>query len=161
MVTRALATLVLCATAACTGGERRLLSAGDTSSSETGVERGAEPASPPSRPEPEPLASESEARAVLAERFREAGFRVRYDVTLLIGGDFEMTVDGYDPGSKVGFEYVAAEERDTDLSVDERAALGRLSEYRILIVDPAPLGLVTDQADQFLAAARSQAGPDR
>lgn len=154
MVTRTLMILALCA--ACTGGERRLLGADNAGVDERGGEApNARSVSAEVPLEAEPFASEFEARAVLAERFRQAGFRIRYDVTLVIDGDIEVTVDGYDPASKIGFEYVAADERETDLSAAERSALEGRAEHRILIVDAAPLGRVGERADEFLTAARS------
>lgn len=98
------------------------------------------------------VATEAVARAVLAERFRAAGFRVRHDVAVARPGSFEVTVDGYDPGARVGFEYVAAIERDTDLDAPERAALEQDAEHRILIIDAAPVSVIEDQAARFLGA---------
>jgi len=101
--------------------------------------------------------TEAAARALLAERFRAAGFRVRYDVQVSRDGAFALTVDGYDPARRVGFEYVAEGETDADLGPDERTALARDHEQRILIVDAhGPAGVEADRigalADRFLQA---------
>ncbi len=98
--------------------------------------------------------SEAAARALLSERFRAAGFRVRYDVPVARDGAFALTVDGYDPAHRVGFEYVATAERDTDLDAAERAALAREREQRILIVDAADSAGLEAEATRFLDAAR-------
>ncbi len=113
------------------------------------------------RREASPALSEAAARAVLSERFRAAGYRVRYDVPLARPGEFAFTADGYDPDRRVGFEYVAASERDTELSRTERAALaaddseGGGDGVSVLVVDAAP-GLdsaaLAAAADAFLAA---------
>lgn len=171
---------MLCASLSCTGsGERRLLSTSAERASEpsddsagshadvTTADRDsigpandrardrarpdADVANRPSAPLVPPI-SEVVARALLAERFRAAGFRIRYDVPVTRDGQFQITVDGYDPASRVGYEYVATSERDTDLSSDERAALNADPEYRILIVDAASAEIVEDRADRFLRA---------
>jgi hypothetical protein len=97
--------------------------------------------------------SEAAARALLSERFRAAGFRVRYDVLVTRDGAFALTVDGYDPAHRVGFEYVATAERDTDLDAAERAALAREREQRILIVDAADSADLEAEAARFLDEA--------
>lgn len=61
-----------------------------------------------------PPASESAARALLDRRFRAAGFRIVNDVRV-VTGTAALTCDGYDPVRKVGFEYIAAAERGTDV----------------------------------------------
>jgi hypothetical protein len=106
----------------------------------------------PGEPGGEPV-SEAEARTILAARFRAAGYRVRHDVRVA-GEGFELTVDGYDPESRVGFEYVAPAERDTDLVAEERAPLARDPSYRILILDPMTRTALDEQAGAFLAGAR-------
>jgi hypothetical protein len=97
--------------------------------------------------------SEAEARTILAARFRAAGYRVRHDVRV-VGDGFELTVDGYDPEARVGFEYIAPAERDTDLVAEERARLARDRTYRILVLDPMTRSALEQQADAFLAEAR-------
>jgi hypothetical protein len=106
----------------------------------------------PGDPDGAPV-SEAEARTILAARFRAAGFRVRHDVRVA-GNGFELTVDGYDPESRVGFEYIAPDERDTDLVAEERAHLAREPTYRILILDPMSAPAVEAHADAFLAGVR-------
>jgi hypothetical protein len=97
--------------------------------------------------------TEATARALLAERFRAAGLRVRYDVQVVRDGAFALTVDGYDPARRVGFEYVAEGEAGADLDPGERTALARDREQRILIIDaagaaPASGAAAAGEADQ-------------
>jgi hypothetical protein len=103
-----------------------------------------------------PALTEAAARALLAERFRAAGFRVRYDVQVAREGAFALTVDGYDPARRVGFEYVAEAEAGADLDPDERTALARDHEQRILIIDAAGAAGAADEvrglAERFLQA---------
>lgn len=99
-----------------------------------------------------PPASEMVARALLAEQFRRAGYRVRYDVTVGEPGRFEFTVDGYDPEARVGYEYIALEERETDLVESELRALANESDYRILVLDAAAPEALTGLAEAFLDA---------
>jgi hypothetical protein len=106
----------------------------------------------PGEPGGEPV-SEAEARMLLATRFRAAGYRVRHDVRVT-GRGFELTVDGYDAESRVGFEYIAPAERDTDVVADERAHLARDRTYRILIIDPVTRSALEQRAHAFLAGAR-------
>lgn len=125
------------------------------------ADAGVEPAS--ERRAASPALSEAAARAILSERFRTAGYRVRHDVPLSRPGEFAFTADGYDPARRVGFEYVAAGERDTELSRAERAALAASDSdddgdgVSVLVVDAAP-GLdsaaLAAAADAFLAARR-------
>jgi hypothetical protein len=99
-----------------------------------------------------PALTEAAARALLAERFRAAGFRVRYDVQVARDGAFALTVDGYDPARRVGFEYVAEAESDADLDPGEHTALARDREQRILIIDAASDAEITALAERFLQA---------
>ena len=103
-----------------------------------------------------PALTEAAARALLAERFRAAGLRVRYDVQVARDGAFALTVDGYDPARGVGFEYVAEAEAGADLDPDERTALARDPTQRILIIDAAGAAGTADEiralADRFLQA---------
>lgn len=99
--------------------------------------------------------SEEAARALLAQRFRAAGFRVRYDVAIARAGAFALTVDGYDPVHRVGFEYVATAERDTDLNAAERTALAHERSERILIVDAAGAAGLDAAVTRFLDTART------
>lgn len=115
-----------------------------------------------------PALTEAAARALLAERFRAAGLRVRYDVQVVRNGAFELTVDGYDPARRVGFEYVARDEAGADLDPAERSALARDREQRILIIDEVggTSGAEADQAaaiaalaDRFLQALEAPGTP--
>lgn len=99
---------------------------------------------------PGPPASEAVARTLLAETFRRAGFRIRYDVILRQPERFEFTVDGYDPALRVGYEYIAVSERDTDLTRAERVALAADDNYRILIVDASAEDVIAQQVAGFL-----------
>jgi len=101
------------------------------------------------RAPPGPPMSESSARSALAARFRAAGFRILYDVSVSVPGA-ELTVDGYDPAKKVGFEYVAREEINTDLTSSERGALAGHSQHRLLIVDAMAAEKLDSLAIAFL-----------
>lgn len=109
------------------------------------------PAMAPAEAAPVAVLSEAAARAILARRFRAAGFRVRYDVPIARPGAFDVTVDGYDPARQVGFEYVDTAERDTDLHAAERAALERDPEHRILVVDATDAAGLEARITPFLA----------
>lgn len=109
------------------------------------------PAITPADAAPVAVLSEAAARAILARRFRAAGFRVRYDVPIARPGAFDVTVDGYDPVRQVGFEYVDTAERDTDLHAAERAALERDPAHRILVVDATDAAGLEARITRFLA----------
>lgn len=94
--------------------------------------------------------SESAARALLADAFRAAGFRVRYDVPVARDGAFALTVDGYDPMRRVGFEYVAEEERGAELDAGERSLLARDPEQRVLVIDAVDAAGLEERAQRFL-----------
>jgi hypothetical protein len=105
----------------------------------------------------QPLA-EAAARAVLAELFRGAGYRIRHDVPLPVesgtaapAGTPVLAVDGFDPESGVGFEYVAAEERDGSPVLRGQLA-GRRA--RILWLEAADEPTLRRQAEQFLSGLR-------
>lgn len=95
-------------------------------------------------PEAPPI-SEIEARVLLAAMFRDAGYRILYDRTLVLGGA-RVAVDGYDPQRRVGFEYIAAPE------VGVWSGEVGPDEPRILVVGPAPRRRVSEAARAFLAA---------
>lgn len=101
-----------------------------------------------------PPASESAARALLDRRFRAAGFRIVNDVRV-VTSTAALTCDGYDPARKVGFEYIAAAERGTDVSRAEIAALAAQRTYRLLVVQAAPLAAVDAAAQRFLHALKT------
>jgi hypothetical protein len=100
---------------------------------------------------------EADARFLLAARFRAAGFRIVADVPLG-EGDVTLTIDGFDPERRVGYEYVAAKERGVELDEAERGRLARLAGATVLVVDPADAAAVSVLADRFLAGvARASA----
>ena len=118
----------------------------------------------PANPEPPaddagPALTEAAARALLAERFRAAGLRVRYDVEVARDGAFTLTVDGYDPARRVGFEYVAEDEQDGALDPDERTALARDPEHRILLIDATGDAEVRARTERFLQALEPTGPP--
>lgn len=170
----ALSASLLCAILACTGSrERRVLSTsghgeqqspsdiqanapvgaadGTLAERTPQVSAAASSARVANAPAPAPPATENVARALLAERFREAGYRILYDVTVREPGRFEFTVDGYDPVSQVGYEYIAESERETDLLAAERRALGADRNYRILVLDAVPADALIEPVSRFLA----------
>lgn len=134
---------------ACSSGRDRGVPAPGASQGEVT----SEPTAGGGHSEPGEPVSETEARTLLAERFRAAGYRVRYDVRIT-GQGFDITVDGYDPDARVGFEYIAPAERDTDVMADEREHLVRDGAHRVLILDPLPRSALEQRIDAFLAEAR-------
>ena len=152
--------LLVCAALACSGAREHRHLPGATESAVREV--AGEDAGIDARPSAARL-SEAAARTLITERFRAAGLRIRYDVPVVqSGGDpaFELTVDGYDPQARIGFEYVAASEVDTDLTAAERAALALDSEHRILVLDEVSeaerdaLLAAVDRFLRFLAEVR-------
>lgn len=133
------------------GGEGRRGAELGSPSAETGAETGAAAAARDLEPGA-PALDEAAARQLLAERFRAAGLRVRYDVLVARAGAYELTVDGYDPERRTGYEYVAERERERDLEAGERAQLARAAEVRILVIDAASATEIAARADAFLAA---------
>src|SRR5690606_24942171 len=120
-----------CAMVACTGGRDTRSVVSPAPADEAAHQAPAGDALAPARA---PM-TEAAARSLLAERFRAAGFRVRYDVLVDRAGLYAVTLDGYDPEAEVGFEYIAEEERDTDIIAGERAALARDGARRVLVLD--------------------------
>jgi hypothetical protein len=98
---------------------------------------------------------EAGARLLLAARFRAAGFRVVEDVRLQAGG-VELTVDGFDPARRIGYEYVAAEERGAEFDQGARERLAAMDEPRVLVLDSAGPDEVAKAADQFLAGLAAE-----
>ncbi|WP_428261885.1 hypothetical protein [Haliangium sp.] len=101
-------------------------------------------------PAPPPPLSEAAARALLAERFRRTGLRIRADVPIERAGAYRLTVDGYDPDRRVGFEYIAEVERGVELEPSERAALAADASVRVLIVEATDAAGVEAAAERFL-----------
>ena len=90
---------------------------------------------------------ETEARAILADAFRKAGFRILYDVALPADGPGStIAVDGFDPRKKVGYEYIASEELATAES------LRKFAPTSVLVVGPATREDVQAAAATFVAA---------
>ncbi|HUH01547.1 MAG TPA: hypothetical protein VML75_06100 [Kofleriaceae bacterium] len=96
-----------------------------------------------------PPLDEVTARVLLAERFRAAGLRVRYDVRLT-GAGYDFTVDGFDPDRRIGYEYVAPSELHTDLDDTEPDHLAADATLHILLIGPADEPTVMAAADAFL-----------
>lgn len=148
--------LLLAALVACGGGQggapgQRPAGAGDR---QGGPDDRAAPATQPA----EPGLDEAAARRLLAMRFREAGLRIVEDVPVS-GAGFELTADGFDPARGVGYEYVAAEEAGAELGAEERAALARDRQLRVLVIEAAGAGAIEEAASRFLAAP--PAAPDQ
>ena len=96
----------------------------------------------------EPPLDEGPARRLLAGRFRDAGLRVVEDVAL--AAPVAITLDGFDPERRVGFEYVAPEEA-RDLAENDRAALERSTDPRVLVLTACGAERCAAQAEDFLA----------
>lgn len=142
---------------ACSGGAERPNERGPVSTTPKSEPNAlGEDAAPATASDNETPMSEIEARALLSERFRNAGFRVVHDVLVTKDG-YQITADGYDPDRGVGFEYIAESERGTDVSAEERSALGGRGQP-ILILDAAGQQRVSKAVDSFLGAL-PDAGP--
>jgi hypothetical protein len=100
-------------------------------------------------PAAEPL-DEASARRLIAARFRAAGLRVVEDVALEVDG-VSLVADGFDPVRRVGYEYVAAEERGLELDAAERARLADLAAVRVLVAEPAAAAELERAVEAFLA----------
>ncbi|MBL4637330.1 MAG: hypothetical protein JKY56_25975 [Kofleriaceae bacterium] len=101
-----------------------------------------------------PPASEILARQALDALFRKQKLRIVNDVScsaMCIDGEsdsFEVTLDGYDPQLGIGYEYIAQEEIGLDVNPQEAKLLH--NSRQILLVGPAPLERVLEQAKLFL-----------
>jgi hypothetical protein len=144
IVPRALAHLLLVALVACGGARSAQVRKGAVLAAESAPDHAA--AAPAASDAP---LDEASARFLLASRFRAAGLRVVEDVSLQVG-DVELVVDGFDPVRRVGFEYVAAEEREVEL--DSARRLADAPSLRILVVDAASADEIERSADAFLRA---------
>lgn len=149
MVHRWRALAVSIAAAAC-GGERAAERGPDAPRTVDRAAREA-PAGEPSAivPSGGPL-DEAAARLLIATRLRAAGLRVVADVPLGAGG-VEVTLDGFDPARRIGYEYVAADERGADLDDAEREHLAGLAGARVLVIDSGDAEAVSGAIDRFLA----------
>lgn len=109
-------------------------------------------AAPPDAAPPDagPPIAEAYARLLLGARFRAAGLRILAD-RRVTGDGYDVTLDGWDPSRRIGYEYVAAGEVGTDLDDTERAALAADSTLHVLVIDATTAARVTAEADQFLA----------
>lgn len=89
---------------------------------------------------------EIEARVILADMFRAAGYRIVYDVPLELGAA-TVAIDGFDPEARVGFEYRAADEQAAwDGALPEGAGV------KLLVIGPADRDTVEARGQAFLAA---------
>jgi hypothetical protein len=102
----------------------------------------------------QPKLSESEGVRLLREEFEKAGLSIREGVPFDAGGTV-LSLDGYDPDRRVGFEFVTAEAGDRGaFGADVVAALEEKMERGeawLLLVDEWD---VTDGAELALAARR-------
>lgn len=92
---------------------------------------------------------EASARFLVAARFRAAGLRIVEDVALR-AGDTDITLDGFDPARRVGYEYVAAEERAA-------ARPAEITGARVLVIESADAAAIERAVDRFLAGLESVA----
>jgi hypothetical protein len=107
-----------------------------------------------------PPLDEVTARVLLSDRFRRAGYRIRHDVRLVVEENVEVTLDGFDPERRVGFEYVSPEEVGVAVAAAEIAALRRAPDLRVLVIEPTDEAGLAAQADAFLAALAGAADGD-
>jgi hypothetical protein len=148
--------LALSIAAAACGGERAAEPGPDVPRTGDVVEATAPAASAPAGG---PL-DEASARQLIAGLLRANGLRVVADVPLDAGG-VEVTLDGFDPARRVGYEYVAADERGADLDDAERERLAGLAGTRVLVIDSGDAEAVTGAVERFLAAgADASTGDD-
>ena len=160
MVRRWRALAVAIAAAAC-GGERAAEPRPDAPRTGDAVEVPASaPASAPaaSAPAGGPL-DEASARLLIAGLLRAAGLRVVADVPLGAGG-VEVTLDGFDPARRIGYEYVAADERGADLDDAERPRIAGMAGTRVLVIDSGDAEAVTGAVERFLAAGDGASAGD-
>ena len=87
---------------------------------------------------------ETEARAILADAFRRAGYRILYDVEFA-NAERLLAIDGFDPRKKVGYEYIASDEVEIGRVV-KAAAL-----ESVLVVGPTSREEVIEAAAKFVA----------
>ncbi len=105
----------------------------------------------------EPPLDEGPARRLVAGRFRDAGLRILEDVPL--SAPVAITLDGFDPERRVGYEYVAPEEA-RDLAEVDRAALRRGTDPRVLVLTACGPSRCAAEIEAFLARLPPRA-PDR
>lgn len=110
-----------------------------------------EPARPP--------ISEAHARAVLERLFRGRGLRILRDVEVTINGT-PLTVDGYDPQRRLGFEYTDPAERAVQPE-NRGLAQRRAGEPRVLLLAPGDESTITEKAQRFLDIERPAAAQPR
>lgn len=106
-------------------------------------------------PDAGPPIAEAYARLLLGDRFRAAGLRILAD-RRVSGDGYDVTLDGWDPARRVGYEYIAAGEVGTDVDPTERAALAADSTLHVLVIDATTAAGVIAAADQFLAGVEPQ-----
>ena len=70
------------------------------------------------------MLTESQGRQVLLQAFGERGFHIQADVPFEIGG-FQICLDGYDAGARVGYEFITSEDGRDEISEE---VLGLLDE---------------------------------
>jgi len=112
---------------------------------------------PADTPDAGPALDEAVARALLSRMFRAAGLRIRYDVPRA-GKGYSLTVDGFDPVRAIGFEYIAAEERSTDLKPAEVAALAASGDAILVVAATADAASIESRAAAFLARHATRDG---
>lgn len=82
--------------------------------------------------------SEANAVPILTRLFKRAGYTITNNIRVTLG-NVEVTLDGWDEQSRVGFEYLTSEHNDhLDLSLEEfqeLAAAQSENKYHILVLD--------------------------
>jgi hypothetical protein len=79
--------------------------------------------------------------------FRSQGLRIVNDYELAESG-LLVTLDGFDPEAKVGYEYIAEVERGTNLNPSERSRLQSIGG--ILVIEATSAELLEEEAQRFL-----------
>jgi len=102
-----------------------------------------------------PTIDEAHARVVLNESFRNAGLRVLADVEVAVGGR-AVTIDGFDPDKRIGFEYSASQELPVQAGLEK--ACEAETSARILVVDATDEATLRARAAAFLQRYAPETG---
>lgn len=100
------------------------------------------------------MLSEQEGCQVLLRAFEAAGYRMQTHYSLELPSGARISLDGYDPERKVGFEYITDEAGDrqelTPAVVEELEDAIQAGNFALLLVDE----LEVAEADELAALAR-------
>lgn len=84
------------------------------------------------------MIDEAQGRQILFEAFTEAGFKIEEDFSFPIAGTV-VYLDGYDPGRRVGYEYVTTAAGDraniSERVLEELEQLNAENLVSVLLID--------------------------